>query len=119
LWRVVAKQGGVGAVGAEYNLGSAYYEGKGVTQDKKQAIKWWKKAAKPAWLLLDMRGLPEAQNSLGIAYYFGRGFAHHKRAIWWWQKAAKQELISAQCYLAFAYKKGQGAASSTNFLSYL
>jgi len=105
LWKEVAKHGGFGVVRAEYNLGSAYYEGKGVAQDKKQAIKWWENAAKTA--KMDELGLPEAQNSLGIAYYFGQGFAHHKRAIQWWLKAAKQELISAQCYLAFAYKKGQ------------
>jgi TPR repeat protein len=132
---------------AQFELGRAYYEGEGVAQDYKQAVKWWKKAAE--------QGLALAQNSLGQAYHdglgvkqsdiqaiewwkkaakqglpeaglhlfankFDQGFGPQKQAIKWWLKATKQELITAQCYLALAYKKGDGVKKDEkNSLSWL
>ncbi|MEN8216696.1 MAG: tetratricopeptide repeat protein [Pseudomonadota bacterium] len=49
----------------------------------------------------------KAQNDLGIAYDFIQGFVHQKKTFKRLLKAAKQELITAQCHLALAYKKGQ------------
>ncbi len=43
LLEPLAKQGNVRA---QYNLGNAYYYGRGVTQDDKQAVYWYEKAAK-------------------------------------------------------------------------
>ena len=41
-WQPLAEQG---YAGAQYNLGLIYANGKGVTQDYKEAVKWYRKAA--------------------------------------------------------------------------
>ena len=45
---------------APFYLGLMYYNGEGVTQDYKQAVKWWRKAAE--------QGDASAQYSLGLMY---------------------------------------------------
>lgn len=52
---------------ATRQLAEAYYIGKGVDQDFKQAAQWYNKAA--------MRGHIQAQHNLGLLYYEGRGVA--------------------------------------------
>ena len=42
-----------------------YYEGQGVPQDDKQAVKWWRLAAD--------QGHADAQTNLGVMYAQGRG----------------------------------------------
>lgn len=54
-----------GDVGAQYDLGDAYYQGKGVAQDYGDAVKWYRRAAE--------RRHRKAQYSLGNAYYRDRG----------------------------------------------
>ena len=41
-WRSLAEQGNARA---QFGLGFLYYYGKGVTQDKTEALKWYRKAA--------------------------------------------------------------------------
>ena len=48
-------------------LGALYYTGKGITQDRKEATKWQRKAAE--------QGLVEAQFGLGGLYRYGLGVA--------------------------------------------
>jgi TPR repeat protein len=88
---------------AQFQLGRAYYEGKGVTQDFAQAVAWYEKAAK--------QGYARTQNSLGYAYYEGKGvaqdFAH---AVALWEKAAKQGFAQAQSNLGATYHDGKGVA---------
>lgn len=50
---------------AQSNLGVMYAEGKGVPQDYKEAMKWWRKAAD--------QGISSAHNNLGVLYATGRG----------------------------------------------
>ena len=50
---------------AQNNLGLAYYNGKGVTQDYVEAVKWWRKAAK--------QSNANAQYKLGLIYADGWG----------------------------------------------
>ena len=61
-WRLAAEQGDADA---QFMLGGAYYEGKGVTKDHAEAVKWYRKAAD--------QGEADAQIKLGVAYYFGQG----------------------------------------------
>jgi TPR repeat protein len=48
---------------AQFNLGNMYSDGRGVQQDFKQAVAWYRKAAG--------QGIAEAQYNLGHMYYQG------------------------------------------------
>ena len=61
-FRPLAEQG---SVGAQFNLGVMYYNGKGVPQDYKTAVKWYTLAAE--------QGDADAQYNLGWMYYKGQG----------------------------------------------
>ena len=50
---------------AQSMLGDCYYYGKGVTQNDKVAVYYYKKAAE--------QGEIDAQNNLGLCYYDGKG----------------------------------------------
>ncbi len=50
---------------AQNNLGLMYYLGKGVPQDYKQAVNWYRKAAE--------QGFASAQSNLGLMYANGQG----------------------------------------------
>ena len=67
---------------AQHCLGWRYEEGKGVPEDKAEAVKWYRLAAE--------QGYDEAQNSLGRCYIFGEGVPQDKATgIKWLRKAAK------------------------------
>ena len=61
-FRLAAEQGG--AI-AQWNLGTAYAEGRGVPQDYAEAVKWYRLAAKQEDIA--------AQYNLGFAYAKGQG----------------------------------------------
>ncbi|MDG1499144.1 MAG: tetratricopeptide repeat protein, partial [Planctomycetota bacterium] len=50
---------------AQLDLAFAYFQGQGVLQDYKEAVKWYRKAAD--------QGVADAQFSLGVAYENGQG----------------------------------------------
>ncbi len=50
---------------AQFNLGQMYYEGLGVDQDYKEAVKWYQEAAD--------KGHARAQFNLGVMYDYGEG----------------------------------------------
>ncbi len=78
---------------AQYNLGTMYQFGHGVTQNYGEAAKWFKKAAE--------KGIPEAQYSLGYLYFYGKGvFRKNSLALKWFRKAAEQDNADAQFKLA-------------------
>jgi len=86
---------------AQNSLGDMYAEGKGVTQDYKEAVKWYTKAAE--------QGDADAQYSL--AWMFDRGKEvpqDYKEAVKWYTKAAEQGHASAQYNLAWMYYDGEG-----------
>ena len=86
---------------AQYNLALMYNDGRGVTQDYKQAVKLYRKAAE--------QGLASAQFNLGNMYNDGKGVTQdYKQAEKWYRKAAKQGLAHAQGNLGFMYGMGQG-----------
>lgn len=68
---------------AQFNLGAAYYFGRGVDQSYETAIAWFLKAAKQGHL--------KAQVNVGGMYYNGRGVTRDfKQASEWYQRAAAQ-----------------------------
>ena len=62
LFRPLAEQG---IASAQNNLGWMYTQGRGVSQDYQEALKWYRRAAE--------QGIASAQNNLGLMYENGRG----------------------------------------------
>ena len=69
-----------GDVKAQYNLAFMYYKGKGVTQDYKQAVKWYRKAAE--------QGYADAQYNLAHMYDNGQGVIQSSKNSYIWNTIA-------------------------------
>ena len=75
--QVLAEQGDVDA---QYNLGWMYDNGRGVPEDDKEAVKWYRLAAD--------QGYADAQYNLGVRYANGRGVPKDNLlAYMWWNIA--------------------------------
>jgi TPR repeat protein len=58
-----------------------YANGRGVREDDKQAVAWYRKAAE--------KGEPQGMNNLGLMYEHGQGVAQdNTQAVTWYRKAA-------------------------------
>jgi len=80
-----------------------YDKGKGVTQDYKQAVYWYQKAAE--------QGYAEAQNHLGNMYRKGLGVSQdNAEAVKWYRKSADQGDSLAQYNIGKMYAYGLGVA---------
>jgi len=77
---------------AQFVLGDMYRNGRGVKQDFKEAVKWFRKASE--------QGYAEAQYDLGLMYYLGRGVERDfQESETWMRKAAEQGNADAQNFL--------------------
>ena len=86
---------------AQFNLGLAYVNGRGVPKDYRQAAAWYRKAADQEYA--------DAQDSLGFMYANGEGVPQDDRqAAAWYRKAADQGHAGAQLSLGFSYWTGRG-----------
>jgi TPR repeat protein len=86
---------------AQFSLGVSYFNGKGVEEDKREAVEWYKKSAG--------QGVAEAQYNLGICYEFGEGVKKDEReAVEWYKKSADQGFAEAQYNLGGCYFDGKG-----------
>jgi hypothetical protein len=86
-------------------LGEAYHKGRGIQQDFKKALFWYKKAAE--------QGYARGQRPLGVMYEMGKGTpVDLKQAAYWYQKAAAQGLPRAQVNLGILYEAGHGVEQS-------
>src|SRR5580692_6875872 len=87
-------------------LAAAYFTGRGVTQDEKQAAYWYQKAAEA--------GDPEAQKEIGYFYQIGLGVPIDPvRAFHWYQLSAAGGLPSGKVDLGVAYVWGIGVPKNT------
>ena len=128
-----------GDADAQYYLGDCYFNGQGVPQDFKEAVKWCRKAAEQGhadaqhtlghcykngeyvekdeveamkWIRksADQNYAP-AQRSLGGCYQSGEGVTKNEaEAVRWFRKAAEKGNARAQSTLGYCYWKGQGVA---------
>lgn len=91
-----------GEAEAQNALGEAYYDGKGVTENLTEAVKWFTKAAE--------QENAKAQYNLGICYYYGYGVQYRDRreAVKWYTRAAEQGNADAQNDLGYCYEFGEG-----------
>ena len=93
------------------NLGLCYDKGYGVSQNQKQAVLWYKKAAE--------QGNAPAQFNLGNCYFKGEGITqNYKQAVFWWKKAAEQGDADAQFLLGNCYDDGIGVAKDLQQVAY-
>ena len=103
----LAKQGDAAA---QYNLGLAYNNGRGVRKNEQKAFWWWRVAAE--------HGDPTAQFYLGNMYRAGIGVPQDiQQAFKWYRKAAEQGVAKAQFYLGEMYQNGHGVPQD-NVLSH-
>ena len=78
---------------AQYNLGIMYWDGRGVQQDYRTAVKWLRKAAE--------QGFADSQNLMGRAYEEGWGVTKDlDEAVQWYRKASEQGNVDAKQNLA-------------------
>jgi TPR repeat protein len=97
-YRKAAEQGDADA---QYSLGFAYENGRGVTQDYAAAFSWYRKAAD--------QGNAYAQVNLGAMYANGTGVTQNETiAVSWFRKAADQGNADAQYNLGNMYENGTG-----------
>lgn len=86
---------------AQFDLGSLYAAGTGVTRDERKAVKWHRKAAE--------QGLPRAQFALAREYFDGDGIKPDKtEAFRWFRRAADKGMAEAQFELGRCYANGYG-----------
>ncbi len=94
-----------GVAEAQINLGTMFENGQGVSQDFKEAVRWYRLAAD--------QGLTKAQYNLGLMYAQGKGVGKDPiQAIKWYHLAADQDLIQAQTTLATMYHEGEGVSKN-------
>lgn len=95
------KDANKGDENAQYKLATAYYHGRGVSQDYIEAAKCYRLAAE--------QGHVEAQNKLGAMYDQGQGVSQdYAEAAKWYRQAAEQGQLDAQNSLAKMYDQGEG-----------
>ncbi len=88
---------------AQKDFGLCHYVGIGVSQDYKEAAKWYQKSAE--------QGNSEAQSNLAYCYSQGHGLPQDQiEAFKWWSKAAQQGHALAQFSLGCCYQNGEGVA---------
>ena len=98
LLRPLAEQGDAQA---QNTLGKLHYEGKGVSQNYGEAVKWYRKAAK--------QGNEEAQFNLTGMYASGQGIPQDaQEAAMWYRQGAEEGDAEAQARLGLIYSQGLG-----------
>ena len=88
---------------AQYRLGLAHAQGRGVARDPLTALAWWHKAG--------IQGNPDAQYQLGEAYLAGNGVEEDAGlASAWLARASAREHAGATYRLATLYEAGPDEA---------
>jgi len=87
--RTVQQKAEQGDAKAQFYLGCCYDSGRGVSQNSKEAVKWFRLSAD--------QGNADAQNNLATAYYYGWGVPQdYQESVKWLRLAAKQGNANAQ-----------------------
>jgi TPR repeat protein len=80
-----------------------YADGRGVSKDDQEAVKWFTLAA--------VQGYAQAQTKLGVMHRRGTGLPQNDvEAAKWFRLAAEQGYSQAQTNLGFMHQKGNGVA---------
>lgn len=96
--RILAERGDNSA---QVELGDIYRDGRGVTQDYSEAVRWYRSAAET--------GNARAQNNLGNMYFDGLGVPQdYSEAIRWFHSSATQKNADATASVGYMYHHGLG-----------
>lgn len=96
-----------GDMTAQYNMGSMYSIGEGLSQDYSQAFSWFEKAAN--------QGHIESAHNIGLLYEKGRGAPkNYKQAMNWYKRAAAAGYSDSQLNLGVMYSEGIGVDRDVN-----
>ena len=91
---------------AQFNLGLCYNNAIGIQQDYKEAMKWYKKAAK--------QNYGKAFRNIGICYLNGTGVEKdEKEGVKWISKAIEKGYLASKINLAYCYLEGTGVQKDT------
>lgn len=91
---------------AQYELAKAFYYGRDIEKNYRQAVYWFTAAAK--------QHHPEAMNYLGICFENGRGVAQdYGKAASWYLKASDNGSSSGTYNLGRCYLTGSGVSQDT------
>ena len=101
ILKPLAAEGVKGNANAQYFLGSLYENGQGTPQNYREAVKWYRLAAKQG----DVNG----QLALGVMYRKGKGVTQDsEEALKWCRLAAEQRDPEAQFRLGVRIYTGLG-----------
>ncbi|MCX7354082.1 MAG: tetratricopeptide repeat protein [Alphaproteobacteria bacterium] len=90
-----------GEAAAQHDLAILYAQGNGVTQDYREAARWFREAA--------LQGVANAQYNLGVLHERGLGVQKDPlEALLWYLSAAEQNHTAAQYNVGVAYAEGRG-----------
>jgi len=90
---------------AEFNLGSLYFQGRGVDLNVKKAFEYYEQAAEKGYVI--------AESNLGFLYLGGRGVKQsNKKAFEYYERAAEKGYAVAESELGSLYLKGRGVKQS-------
>ena len=85
----------------DYCLALCYFNGSGVTKNKRLAVLLWNDAAN--------KGLAEAQYYMGVVYETGEVVVkNYKTAAYWYKRSSKQGVVPSIVCLAHFYANGFG-----------
>lgn len=80
-FRQTLRRAKAGNAEAQYRVGQSYAEGRGVTRDLAEAVKWFREAAEQENAL--------AQDRLGVCFFLGKGVEYDAaEAVKWFRRAA-------------------------------
>ena len=95
-----------GDVKSQYELGRLFFEGRGVPQDYRESLHWYRAAADQAYA--------PAQSSLGFMYEQGLGVPRdYAEALQWYHKAADRGNPDAEYNLGTMYRLGMGVSQDS------
>lgn len=95
-----------GDVKSQYELGRLFFEGRGVPQDYRESVHWYRTAAD--------QGFARAQSSLGFMYEQGLGVPRdYAEALQWYLKAADRGDADAEYNLGTMYRLGMGVSQDS------
>lgn len=88
-----------------YNVGTAYRDGEGISQNMEEAFYWIKKAAQ--------EGIVDAMFDTGRMYYRGEGTAPDvAQTFAWCKKAAEEGNVGAMNWVGEFYRDGEGVVQN-------
>jgi TPR repeat protein len=100
-WSTTRTRAEQGDARAQFDVASAYYLGRGVSQDYAEALRWYRMAAD--------RGDPGAEDALGYMYLKGQGVPQdYTQAMQWYKRSAEHGNRKGQFDLGKVYDEGVG-----------